>query len=237
MCGAAPFVERPWVPPITGRPKLFCNTFRGSVFKPATVAPLPRAGHPIQRTRFRKMTPRKITTLFAAAVALALPFFLAACSHPQPVVYAPPPPPPPQFSPAAQQGYHDLAMKLLAATSPRACSPTCSVTPGSAIRPSVRPRSIVTASAQATIRPSAADLRLRATEGLQFFGDAASGHACGDAARFEHQHGSTQGEQSGWNTGGFSGSGRGLDDQSGGAEQGGRDLGNQRIDWKHRQSG
>ena len=38
--------------------------------------------------------------------ALALPFALAGCSHPQPVVYAAPPPPA-SFSPAAQQGYHD----------------------------------------------------------------------------------------------------------------------------------
>ncbi len=53
------------------------------------------------------MTPRKIMALFAATVALALPLALTACSHPQPVVYAPPPPPPPQFSPAARQGYHD----------------------------------------------------------------------------------------------------------------------------------
>ncbi len=52
------------------------------------------------------MTPRKITALFAAMVAFALPLALAACSHPQPVVYAPPPPPV-EFSPAAQQGYAD----------------------------------------------------------------------------------------------------------------------------------
>jgi hypothetical protein len=48
------------------------------------------------------MTPRKIPGL----IALALPLALAACSHPQPIVYAPPPPPP-AFSPAAQQGYQN----------------------------------------------------------------------------------------------------------------------------------
>jgi hypothetical protein len=45
--------------------------------------------------------------LVFAALLLPLPFALAGCSHPQPVVYAPPPPPPPDFNAAAQQGYHD----------------------------------------------------------------------------------------------------------------------------------
>ncbi|MGO9492640.1 MAG: hypothetical protein ACLPH3_13115 [Terracidiphilus sp.] len=41
--------------------------------------------------------------LMALAV-LAVPFALAGCSHPQPVVYAPPPP---AFTEIAQRGYHD----------------------------------------------------------------------------------------------------------------------------------
>ena len=44
--------------------------------------------------------------LMALAV-LSLPFALAECSHPQPVVYAPPPPPPPAFTEIGQRGYHD----------------------------------------------------------------------------------------------------------------------------------
>jgi hypothetical protein len=44
--------------------------------------------------------------VLAALAALLLPLAVAGCSHPQPVVYAAPPPPP-EFSPAAQQGYHD----------------------------------------------------------------------------------------------------------------------------------
>lgn len=43
---------------------------------------------------------------FAALAALAIPFALAGCAHPQPVVYAAPPPPA-ELSPVAQQGYHD----------------------------------------------------------------------------------------------------------------------------------
>jgi hypothetical protein len=42
-----------------------------------------------------------------ALVVLSLPFVLAGCSHPQPVVYAPPPPPPPGYTQVAEQGYHD----------------------------------------------------------------------------------------------------------------------------------
>ena len=38
-------------------------------------------------------------------VVLALPFAIAGCSHPQPVVYAAPPPP--AFTEIAQRGFHD----------------------------------------------------------------------------------------------------------------------------------
>ena len=42
---------------------------------------------------------------FAAFAALSLPFALAGCSHPQPVVVVAPPPP--GFGPVAQSGFHD----------------------------------------------------------------------------------------------------------------------------------
>jgi hypothetical protein len=41
-----------------------------------------------------------------ALVVLALPFAIAGCSHPRPVVYAAPPPPP-AFTEIAQRGFHD----------------------------------------------------------------------------------------------------------------------------------
>lgn len=42
--------------------------------------------------------------LFVATTVLILPFAVAGCSHPQPVVYAPPPP---GLGVAEQRGYYD----------------------------------------------------------------------------------------------------------------------------------
>ncbi len=109
------------------------------------------------------MTPRKI----AGLIALALPLALAACSHPQPIVYAPPPPPP-AFSPAAQQGYQNGVEAARRGSLRAFPHPTCSVTLGSATRPCPLQhlRSTGTASAPATIKLSAAvhHPRLRDTD-------------------------------------------------------------------------
>ena len=107
------------------------------------------------------MTLKKI----AAISALAIPFALAGCTHTQTVVYTPPPPPA-ELSPAAQQGYHDgidAARRDIA----RSRRPMCSVTPGSATHPCLRPPSMstVTASAPDTTRPSAA-ARHQATDAI-----------------------------------------------------------------------